>query len=77
MLRAAVLTIWFNSLLVWLYVAARVVTNDYILFDPFVYSVPWLSFGGMGALTFMLSAFSMFVYLYLWGFSRDRALPQR
>lgn len=72
LLRATILTVWLYSLLIWLYVAVRIVTYDYIVFDPFVYHIPWLSFGTLGAITFTLSAFCMFVYLYLWGFSRDR-----
>ncbi|MDW5562439.1 MAG: hypothetical protein SA339_04360 [Methanomassiliicoccus sp.] len=73
-LRALILTTWFYSLLTWLYVAARIVSYDYIVFDPFVYAVPWLSFGELGALTFILSSASMFLYLYLWGFARDRRM---
>ncbi len=72
LLRALILTTWFYSLLIWLYVAARIVTYDYIVFDPFIWSVPWLSFGELGAFSFVLSAAAMFVYLYLWGFSRGR-----
>lgn len=68
-----VLTVWLYSLLFWLYVAVRIVTYDYIIFDPFIYYIPWLSFGALGAITFVLSAFCMFVYLYLWGFSRERS----
>lgn len=73
LLRAMVLTVWLYSLLFWLYVAVRITTNDYIVFDPFIYYIPWLSFGALGAITFVLSGLCMFVYLYLWGFSRDRS----
>ncbi|MBI0583788.1 MAG: hypothetical protein ISF22_06115 [Methanomassiliicoccus sp.] len=71
-LRAAVLTTWAYSLLVWLYVAARIVTNDHIVFDPFIWAFPTISFGELGAFSFVLSAACMFIYLYFWGFARDR-----
>jgi hypothetical protein len=71
-LRAIVLTTWLYSFLLWLYIAARIVTYDYIVFDPFVYAIPWLSFGALGAFSFLLSAAAMFTYFYVWGFSRER-----
>jgi hypothetical protein len=69
-LRAAVLTIWFYTFMVWLYVAARIITYDYIVFDPFVWAIPWLSFGELGAFAFTVSSICMFIYLYIWGFGR-------
>jgi hypothetical protein len=70
-LRAMVLTIWVYCTLLWLYIAARIVTYDFIVFDPFIFAIPWLSFGELGALSFLLGALCLFIYLYFWGFSRS------
>jgi hypothetical protein len=70
-LRAFVLTAWMYALLLWLYIAVRIITYDYILFDPFVWAVPWLSFAELGAFAFIVSSALMFIYLYLWGFGRS------
>lgn len=64
--RAFLLVTWLYSLLLWLYVAVRIITYDYIVFDPFVYALPWLSFGTVGAVSFIFSALSLLIYLTLW-----------
>jgi hypothetical protein len=66
-LRALVLTTWFYGLLAWIYVAARILTNDDVVFEPFIYTIPWLSFWELGAAAFIISSVCMFVYLYIWG----------
>ncbi len=66
-LRALVLTAWVGSLLVWLYVVARVVVNVVDVHWPFVDSVPSISVSAMGAFSFGLFCVSMFAYLWLWG----------
>jgi hypothetical protein len=71
LLRAVLLTTWFYSFLLWFYIAVRVITNDHILFDPFVYRVPWLSFAELGGYAFVLSSACMFIYLYIWGFRKN------
>jgi len=68
--RAFVLTAWFYTFLLWSYIAVRIITYDYIVFDPFIRSIPWLSFGQLGAMAFIASSVLMFTYLYLWGFGR-------
>jgi hypothetical protein len=68
-LRALMLIVWLYGLLVWIYVAARIVVNDNILFDPFLDTIPWLSFMEVAAFSFFISAASLFAYLYFWGFS--------
>lgn len=70
-LRALLLVTWLYSLLLWLYVAARIITYDYIVFDPFVYVIPWLSFGMVGAGSFLFSALCLLIYLSLWWPLRD------
>ncbi len=70
-LRALLLVSWLYSLLIWLYVAVRIITNDHIVFDPFIYDVPGISFGMMGAGSFIFSALCLLIYLTVWG------LPQR
>jgi len=70
-LRAIVLTAWFYTFLLWAYIAIRIITYDYIVFDPFVWAVPWLSFAELGAFAFITSSALMLVYLYLWGFGRS------
>ncbi len=66
-LRALTLTAWVGSLLVWLYIVARVVVNVVDVHWPFVDSVPAISISAMGAFAFGLFCVSMFLYLWLWG----------
>lgn len=70
-LRALFLVCWFYSLLLWLYVAMRIITNDHVVFDSFIYSVPGLSFGMVGAVSFVFSAICLLVFLTLWWPHRD------
>ncbi len=69
-LRAFILSVGVYSFLVWLYVAARVVTNDHIVFDPVILSLPYVNFWQLGAISFLVSFICMFIYLALWGFTR-------
>ncbi|TLZ56996.1 MAG: hypothetical protein E6K17_03445 [Methanobacteriota archaeon] len=74
--RSLVLTTWFFSVLLWLYVIARIIVNQVDVHMPFVDSVPSVSFSAMGAIAFGLSFTSMFIYLWLWG-RFDRRSPPR
>jgi len=75
--RSLVLTTWFFSLLLWLYIVARIVVNGVDVHTPFVDSVPSVSFSALGAFAFGLSSLSMFVYLWIWGSFGRTNLVQR
>jgi hypothetical protein len=62
-IKAVFLTLSLYTFLFWLYVAARVIFDRVQLFDPFIDSVPFLTFEIVGALTFVLSM--VFMYLFL------------
>src|SRR6058998_2415218 len=64
--RSLVLTTWVFSVLLWLYIVARIIVNQVDVHMPFVDSVPSLSFSAMGAFAFGLSFLSMFIYLWPW-----------
>jgi hypothetical protein len=72
--RSLVLTTWFFSLLLWLYVVARIVVDDVDAHEPFVDNVRSVSFQAVGAFAFVLSFLSMFLYLWLWGRFGRRSL---
>lgn len=80
-LRSLVLTTALGSLLVWLYIVARIVVNGVDVHWPFVDSVPSISISAMGAFAFGLFCLSTFVYLWLWApfdrRSRERAGSER
>jgi len=66
--RAIVFVTWLYSLLIWLYVVARVTVNG---IDPnyrFVNQIPYVSFAAVGAFSFLLSSLCLFIYLSKWGF---------
>jgi len=74
--RSLVLTTCVFSVLMWLYIAARIMVNQVDAHMPFVDSVPSLSFSAVGAFAFGMSSLSMFIYLWLWGrFDRRRPPP--
>src|SRR5213594_4329594 len=73
--RSLVLTTWVFSVLLWLYIVARIIVNQVDVHMPFVDSVPSLSFSAMGAFAFGLSFLSMFIYLWLWGRFDRRSPP--
>ena len=66
-LRSFLLTIWFASFLVWLYIVARIVINNVDVHTPFLDTVPSVSFESLGVFAFGLSCVAMFAYLWLWG----------
>ena len=72
LLRALVLTVRAVSFLVWLYIVARIIVEEVNLLTHFLSTVPSHSVAPAGAYTFGLSALSMFVYLWLWGWPNRR-----
>jgi hypothetical protein len=65
--RALVLTTWLYSLLLWLYIVARIVVNKVEMSDLFIDYVPHFTFLNVGVLSFVLSFVCMLTYLSLWG----------
>ena len=61
--RALFLTLWFNSFLVWLYVASRIVVSHVNPHSLFIDSVPFFSFWVVGIIAFVVSMVSMFLFL--------------
>jgi hypothetical protein len=66
-LRSLVLSTWVFSMLLWLYIVARIIVNGVDVHTPFVDSVPSVSFSALGAFAFGLSFLTMFFYLWIWG----------
>ncbi len=73
-LGAAVLGIWILSLLLWLYVAVRVVVGDctaaqecnFDFLAPVINGVPFFNFLNTGLIAFALSVTCLFLYLAFW-----------
>jgi hypothetical protein len=65
--KALVFTTWLYSLLLWLYLVARIILNKVNVFANVIYFVPYLSFWILGAISFTLSFTCLFVYLAVWG----------
>ena len=65
--RSLVLTTCVFSFLAWLYVATRIIVNGIDPPDPFLNSVPGVSFSAVGIFAFGVGFISMFLYLWLWG----------
>jgi uncharacterized membrane protein YeiH len=61
--KALLLTLWFHSLLVWLYIVARIVVNHFRLSSLFIDAVPLLTFTTLGIIVFVSSMIFMFMYL--------------
>ncbi len=61
--KALFLTIWIHSLLIWLYVVARIVVNHVRIGSLFIDAIPFLTFTSRGIITFVLSMIFMFLYL--------------
>jgi uncharacterized membrane protein YeiH len=61
--KAFFLMLWVHSLLVWLYVVARIVVNHVRLSSLFIDAVPLLTFTTMGIIAFVSSMIFMFMYL--------------
>ena len=61
--KALFLTLGSYSLLIWLYIAARIILNHVRLDSLFIDSVPFLTFTRLGIITFVLSMIFMFLYL--------------
>jgi hypothetical protein len=66
-IKAFLLTTWLYSLLLWLYIVARITTKGDLLFDRFIESIPYLTFYTLGMISFALSFISLFIYLAVWG----------
>lgn len=64
--RSFVFTTALGSLLVWLYIVARIVVDNVDVHWPFVDSVPAISISAMGAFAFGLFCLTTFLYLGLW-----------
>ena len=61
--KALFVTLWVHSLLVWLYIVARIVVNHVRLNSPFIDAVPLLTFTALGIIAFVSSMIFMFMYL--------------
>ena len=61
--KALFFTLWFYTLLLWLYIVARIVIDSVRLDSLFINHVPFFTFIGLGALSFVVSM--VFMYLYL------------
>ena len=61
--KALFLTLWVNSLIIWLYVASRIVVNNVCPHNLFIDSIPFLSFAVVGIIAFVSSMVSMFLFL--------------
>jgi len=64
--RALVLSAWLYSLMLWLYIVARILISGADVHYPFVDSIPSISISAMGVASFLLSFVSMAVYFTLW-----------
>lgn len=64
--RALVLTTSLFSFLLWLYIVLRIVFNHVDMGADFIYGIR-ISFWVLGAIAFVVSFFSTFLYLWLWG----------
>ncbi|MGA2386085.1 MAG: hypothetical protein ABSG33_06095 [Candidatus Bathyarchaeia archaeon] len=61
--KALFLTFWMYTLLLWLYIVARIVVDHVPLDALYVNFVPFFTFIRLGAIAFVLSM--IFMYLYL------------
>lgn len=57
------MTLWAYSFLFWLYIVARIVVDQVPLNSLFLNFVPFFTFIGVGAITFVVSMIFMFLYL--------------
>lgn len=65
--RALVFSTWLYSLILWLYIVARIVVNGVDVHWPFVDSIQSISISEMGIAMFLLSFICMVIYFWLWG----------
>ncbi len=68
--RALVLSTWLYSLLLWLYITARIVLSQVDMSAPFIEGIPRITFLNLGIFAFVLSFLCLLIYLSVWGFSR-------
>ena len=61
--KALFLTLWLYTFLLWLYIVARIVIDQVPLNSRFLNYVPFFTFMGLGAISFVLSMIFMFLYL--------------
>lgn len=54
---------WLYSILIWLYIAARIIIDDVPLGSLFIDSIPFFTFTILGAVSFIVSMVFMFLYL--------------
>jgi hypothetical protein len=66
-LRALVFSTWLYSLMLWLYIVARVVISGVDVHYPFLDSIPSISISALGAASFLASFISMAIYFTFWG----------
>jgi len=61
--KALFFTLWFHSLLFWLYVVARIIVSNVRLYALFIDYIPHITFFELGIATFLSSM--LFMYLFL------------
>jgi len=61
--KALFFTLWFHSLLFWLYVVARIIVSNVRLYALFIDYIPHITFLELGIATFLSSM--LFMYLFL------------
>ncbi len=66
-LRALFFCTWLYSLMLWLYIVARVVISGVDVHYPFVDSIPSISISEMGVASFLLSFVCLVIYMTFWG----------
>ena len=65
-LRAVVLSAWLYSLMLWLYIVARILISGADVHYPFVDSIPSISISAMGVASFLISFICMAIYFTYW-----------
>jgi hypothetical protein len=66
-LKALFFSTWLYSLMLWLYIVARVVISGVDVHYPFVDSIQSISISEMGAASFLLSFVCLVIYMTFWG----------
>ncbi len=61
--RALYFTLWFYSFLVWVYVSLRIIVSRVSVTSLFIDAVPVITFLDLGVLSFLVSAFFMYLFL--------------
>ena len=69
--RAVVLSTWLYSLLLWLYIVARIIISRVSVYSRFLDPVPFFTFITLGIISFAVSFICLIVYLAIWGFTEN------